>query len=223
MLKGMHRRTFMKGTAWVLNATILSSITGCFRHFTQDLYSDVPSYVYDTETETVDQLYITGDKKNFVILGEKYHYIVPVDPELGKAITSDLHPRMQAEFEPIYVDDNQQINGTLLLRISDIDKLDHSQVSEAKALGFYLRSSENTMVSYFSFTGHRYNTTIDLTAQRPTKLNKTYTLEVHVHHQKNKVVQVLMTPITVAADGVSMIISIPLIPFVFAAAAPFRK
>lgn len=217
MEKGMQRRTLVKGTALALSTVIASSISGCL---TKELYSDSPSY--DAYTETISQIYITADEKNFVILGKKHHYIVSVAPELAKAMKSGLHARMQAEFLPIYIDENQGLQGILFLRIPEMDTLEERQLSEAEALGFRLTWPANTMTHRYEITGTRYASTKDLMAEQATTLNTTYTLQVYAIRRKNKVTRVLMTPITATTDGVLMILAIPLIPIVLLSTAPFK-
>ncbi|MFJ7141702.1 hypothetical protein [Pseudomonas protegens] len=217
MQKGTPRRALLKGTVMALGAAVAGSLGGCL---TSRLYeSRASNEVY---TETVSQFYITADAKSFVILGKKYHYFVIVDPELLQAIKSGLHGKMQAEFSQILVNAWQNLEGELVLRIPGLDQLDAHQIDEAKALGFVAARSQNALLHRYAIRGSRFESKRDISAYPANALNSTYTLNFSAYREKSKVGQVLLTPVTLTADGVLTILALPLLPVAFMAAQPFR-
>ncbi|WP_445495194.1 hypothetical protein [Pseudomonas sp. 8(2025)] len=217
MQKGTPRRALLKGTVMALGAAVAGSLGGCL---TSRLYeSRASNEVY---TETVSQFYITADAKSFVIFGKQYHYFVMVDPELLKAIKSDLHGKMQAEFSQILVNAWQNLEGELVLRIPGLDQLDAQQIDAAQALGFVVARSQNALLHRYAIRGSRFESKRDISAYPANALNSTYTLYFSAYREKSKVGQVLLTPVTLTADGVLTILALPLLPVAFMAAQPFR-
>ncbi len=217
MQKGRPRRALLKGTVMALGAAVAGSLGGCL---TSKLYeSRASNEVY---TETVSQFYLTADAKSFVILGKKYHYFVMVDPELLKAIKSDLHGKMQAEFSQILVNAWQNLEGELVLRIPGLDQLDAQQIDAAQALGFVVARSQNALLHRYAIRGSRFESKRDISAYPANALNSTYTLNFSAYREKSKVGQVLLTPVTLTADGVLTILALPLLPLAFMGAQPFR-
>ncbi|ROL63508.1 hypothetical protein BLX41_29115 [Pseudomonas protegens] len=217
MQKGTPRRALLKGTAMALGAAVAGSLGGCL---TSRLYEGRASN--EVYTETVSQFYITADAKSFVILGKKYHYFVIVDPKLLQAIKSGLHGNMQAEFSQILVNAWQNLEGELTLRIPGLDQLDAQQIDEAKALGFVAARSQNALLHRYAIRGSRFESKRDISAYPANALNSTYTLNFSAYREKSKVGQVLLTPVTLTADGVLTILALPLLPVAFMAAQPFR-
>ncbi len=217
MQKGTPRRALLKGTVMALGAAVAGSLGGCL---TSRLYeSRASNEVY---TETVSQFYITADAKSFVILGKQYHYFVMVDPELLKAIKSDLHGKMQAEFSQILVNAWQNLEGELVLRIPGLDQLDAQQIDAAQTLGFVVARSQNALLHRYAIRGSRFESKRDISAYPANALNSTYTLNFSAYREKSKVGQVLLTPVTLTADGVLTILALPLLPLAFMGAQPFR-
>ncbi|WP_236204099.1 hypothetical protein [Pseudomonas protegens] len=217
MQKGTPRRALLKGTVMALGAAVAGSLGGCL---TSRLYeSRASNEVY---TETVSQFYITADAKSFVILGKQYHYFVMVDPELLKAIKSDLHGKMQAEFSQILVNAWQNLEGELVLRIPGLDQLDAQQIDAAQALGFVVARSQNALLHRYAIRGSRFESKRDISAYPANALNSTYILNFSAYREKSKVGQVLLTPVTLTADGVLTILALPLLPLAFMGAQPFR-
>ncbi|NMZ30314.1 hypothetical protein HBO40_21965 [Pseudomonas protegens] len=217
MQKRTPRRALLKGTVMALGAAVAGSLGGCL---TSRLYeSRASNEVY---TETVSQFYITADAKSFVILGKQYHYFVMVDPELLKAIKSDLHGKMQAEFSQILVNAWQNLEGELVLRIPGLDQLDAQQIDAAQALGFVVARSQNALLHRYAIRGSRFESKRDISAYPANALNSTYTLNFSAYREKSKIGQVLLTPVTLTADGVLTILALPLLPLAFMGAQPFR-
>ncbi|SDQ63676.1 hypothetical protein SAMN05216487_2991 [Pseudomonas sp. UC 17F4] len=200
-----------------VSALAIASISGCL---TSKLYE--PRASDEVYTEQVGQLYVTADQKSFVVLGKKYHYFILVEPALLQAIRSGLHARMQAEFLPVHVSMYETLDGEFELRIPGLAQLQAHEFNEAKALGFVVSTQQDALVRRYKIQGSRFEARKDISALEGNTLNSTYTLQVSAYREKSKVTQVLLTPVTVTADGVLMILAVPLLPVAFMAAQPFR-
>ncbi|MBI2732080.1 MAG: hypothetical protein HYX44_01830 [Aquabacterium sp.] len=79
--------------AWSLLQVTLAG-TGC---------SSTPKLTRQTYTEKVSTVMITQDKKQFVILGERYHYIFAAPEDLVALLGSPLKAKAAARFQPFLV------------------------------------------------------------------------------------------------------------------------
>ncbi|WP_095163026.1 hypothetical protein [Pseudomonas sp. Irchel 3F5] len=200
-----------------LSALAIASISGCL---TSKLYE--PRASDEVYTEQVSQLYVTADQKSFVVLGKKYHYFILVEPKLLQAIRSGLHAKMQAKFLPVHVSMYETLDGEFELKIPGLEQLQAHEVNEAKTLGFVTSAQEDALLHRYKIKGSRFKSSKDISALEGSALNSSYTLQVSAYREKSKVTQVLLTPVTVTADGVLMILAAPLLPVAFMAAQPFR-
>jgi len=217
MQKTSPRPRLLRATLLAVSALTLASISGCL---TSELYE--PRASDEVYTEQVGQLYVTADQKSFVVLGKKYHYFILVEPELLQAIRSGLHAKMQAEFLPVHVSMYETLDGEFELKIPGLGQLAAGEVNEAKALGFVASAQQDALLHRYKIQGSRFKSSKDISALQGSTLNNTYPLQVSAYRKKSKVTQVLLTPVTVTADGVLMILAAPLLPVAFMAAQPFR-
>lgn len=164
-----------------------------------------PSY-----EESVESYFITEDGEKLAILGEKYHYIVPITSELKKILLSKSQ-FINPLFHSFKVDKNNNITGkyqTLnpinqnknnipLLKKADLAKKDHHK----KILKYSDTDS--------SIVGKRY------IAKKINKSNykfkKPYYITVEEEPSKLvKTGKMLVSPITVTADGTMLLVGIVL-------------
>ncbi|MCP6691149.1 hypothetical protein [Pseudomonas donghuensis] len=217
MQKTSPRPRLLRATLLALAALSSASISGCL---TSALYK--PRASDEVYTEQVGQLYVTADQKSLVVLGKKYHYVILVEPELLQAIRSGLHAKMQAEFLPVHVGMFKTLDGEFVLKIPGLGQLDPHELNEAQALGFVASAQQDALLHRYRIRGSRFESAKDITGFQGNTLNSTYTLQVSAYREKSKVTQVLLTPVTVTADGVLMILAAPLLPVAFMVAQPFR-
>ncbi|WP_156811389.1 hypothetical protein [Cupriavidus sp. USMAHM13] len=203
----MDRRAFL--VAGGLAPLVLG---GCV---TSSLYQEIERPEYESYRETISQILVSRDGKAIVILGDKYHYIFDADSDLLAAISSDLHPRLKARFGRFDVDTEGKIRGSLYLGLDDA--VSDEARSQAAALGFKAggQGDKPSLTRAYHLSGTRYSAAKFELPGEAKQLNQAY--EVHVSAAKSigaKKALVLLTPVTVAADGVLSLLSIPLIPVV---------
>jgi hypothetical protein len=178
----MERKQFLKAA---LSSLTLLSVTGCF---TPMLYKTRP---YD---ETALSFLVTEDGSRLVVLGEKYHYILDdISTSLKQILQSPLNLRaaVVVDLTDFYVKDNV-VTGNYTLWLSD--QASDEQRKSAIDAGFVtpdLRMSGRLKGVRYSGEG------FPPTAQ--TQFARKYV--VSVREQPSTVAKILLTPVTVAADG----------------------
>ena len=147
--------------------------------------------------------------KQLVVIGDQYHYVFDAPPALVKATTGDLHEFVFAAIPPLNLDDDEKISGSCYLVLKADSPT--QAISDAKAIGF----KENGWRGQVSYEAHlkggRYKAVDKLEMNQQVTLNKTYKIEVYLPGPPTQsYARLALTPITVAADGVLLIGSIPL-------------
>lgn len=159
--------------------------------------------------DVVSSVLFTEDMKKIVIIGKDYHYIFDAPEALVRSLRSSLHARMHASFYPFDVHTDQHITGKLSLLIDE--GLSAEEVEQAMGLGFKPRKNGGYF-QYIELSGTRYDSG-GIQATAPSqRLNKTYTITVRVDHTASDyAARAVLTPVTVAADGVLMVVGFSLI------------
>ncbi|MBD3618633.1 MAG: hypothetical protein HUJ28_04105 [Chromatiales bacterium] len=162
--------------------------------------------------EEVSSVLFTEDMKKIVVIGRGYHYIFDAPEALVHSLRSNLHAKMHARFYPFDVHADQRITGKLSLLI-DVE-LSAEEVEQAMSLGFKPRV-ESGYVLHMELSGIRYDSG-GIQATAPSqRLNKTYTVSVSVDHTAmGYAKRAALTPVTVAADGVLMVVGFVLLSFI---------
>jgi len=197
----MNRRLFIFSSA----AVLLGSTTGCV--VTPALYNSINSPGYRNYTETVNQILFSADGKHLVFIGPKYHYIFDAPNHLMALLNSPLHKKMTATVSGFDIGLDERVTGTINL---DANNLDLGEEKQAWALGF-----PGTTNGHFhgglSLQGIRYSAQGFNMPVRATQLNQSYTVKVReqVPATGARKALVLLTPLTVAMDGVIMLFLTP--------------
>ncbi|EHP41852.1 hypothetical protein OR16_18716 [Cupriavidus basilensis OR16] len=201
----MHRRSFLAaGTLATL------ALGGCA---TAALYDEIEKKEYGDYKEIISEILISQDGKSIVILGDKYHYIFDANADLLKAISSDIHPRLKARFRRFEVNREGNIAGNLDLMLDGAATEDERK--QAGELGFKAASrNENPSLSRaYRLAGKRYSAAKFAMPGQAKQLNQAYAIDVREEKPIGaKAALAVFTPVTVAADGVMYLLSIPLLP-----------
>lgn len=169
--------------------------------------------------ETFESFYLTADQKQIAIVGKRYHYVFNAPAEVLNALTSDLHPIMDAAFLGFSVAVDQTITGTYKIYIDTrYRELNAAQTEKLKQLGFLYNGGWSLTGS---LQGIRYEPTSNFALDgNSTHLNKTHSVLIEeLPTQGEKTRRKLLSPIAKVADGVVTIASIPLIPIFILVAA----
>lgn len=167
----------------------------------------------ETYTESVDSVLVSADGKTLAILGKEYHYLFEAPETLKLLLQSDLRDVVQASFHTFSVDASQRISGTYFLNLGK--NVTPEQKEKALAAGF--KASPSGALGYNgSLSGTRYAANGVQATAASQKLRKTYTISISAEKSAGAKAattagKLLLTPITLAADGVLIIAAIPLL------------
>ncbi|MGO4282430.1 hypothetical protein SAMN05216321_12040 [Cupriavidus sp. OV038] len=199
----MQRRHFLAALAVSTVAT-----SGCV---TRKLFKEIDKPRFRDYQETASQILISQDKKSLVVLGKRYHYVMAAPKGLVEVIQSALHPRVRAVFSTFTVDLDGNVMGRLTLKAADAFTAE--EVALAVALGFPKNcGTERCGAAQYTIKGKRYAAGDTKYPDPATPLNQSYTIPVREElgaGARNALV--LLTPVAVAADGVLVLVAIPLV------------
>jgi len=187
--------------AWSLLQATLAG-TGC---------SSTPKVIRQTYTEKVSTVMITQDKKQFVILGERYHYIFTAPEDLVALLGSPLKAKASARFQPFLVTVDGVTTGDFHLTLPA--GLSEAEAEQAKAMDFQ-RQPDGSWWHDGTLEGKRYIQGHTLRTGR-IHANLSHTYEVSVEAEETageKAAQDLASPIASTADGMLMIYFAVLVP-----------
>ena len=182
----MERKAFVKGA---VSSLTLLSVAGCF---TPMLYKP---RTYD---EIALAFLVTEDGSRVVVLGQKYHYIFDeISPSLKQILLSPLELRtvVVASLADLSVSSDNVVTGDYSLHLSS--QASDEQRNSAIAAGF--ATPDVTLSGHLK--GVRYSAegfTFPSTAQ-PQEFAHRY--GATIREERSKAAKILLTPVTVAADG----------------------
>lgn len=176
----------------------------------------------ETYTETVDSVLVSADGKTLAVLGKDYHYLFDAPPAIKLLLQSDLRDVVDASFHAFSVDASQRIGGGYTLRLGK--SASPEQQDKALAAGFKAQPSSGTLTYNGSLSGTRYAANGIQATATSQKLRKTYTINISAEKSAGAKAastagKVLLTPITLAADGVLILVAVPLLLIVAIGAA----
>lgn len=175
----------------------------------------------ETYTENVDSVLLSADGKTLAVIGKEHHYLFDAPEPLRLLLQSELRDVVQANFRTFMVDAQQRISGTYFLQLGK--DATQEQKDEALAAGF--KASPSGVLSYNgSLSGTRYAANGIQATTASQKLRKTYTITISAEKSAGSKAastagKLLLTPITLAADGVLILVAVPLLLIVAIGAA----
>ena len=227
----MNRRQFCLATA----ALTTVGISGCA---TRRVWDDVADTKYHTYYDQINAFYISQDQNQFVILSDRFHYIFK---------TVDVIPLLKSNLRSRYIVDIQNmrmpepsaanelpINGNLFFALP-VSKLNPSELSQARALGFNVASESQKqkavevaklrdidvdgtgefLVKVVTIYGHRYAPKAGVSYGNSEHFYRQYNVPVVQERTSVNAAKALgatiVTPITLAADGVLLLLGLPLL------------
>lgn len=182
----MERKEFLKGA---LSSLTLVSVTGCF---TPMLYK---ARTYD---ETALAFLVTADGSRVVVLGQKYHYIFDeISPSLKQILLSPLELRavVVAYLANFSVSSDNVVTGDYALYLSSqaSDEQRESAIDAGFATPDVTLSGHLKGVRY-SAEGFKFPSTA-----QPQEFAHRY--GANIGEERSRAAKILLTPVTVAADG----------------------
>ena len=189
----------MKRSLHLLIITFLCILaSGCL---TSELYK----LKKESFNEELRGFLITQDQKQVILIGQRYHYIFPMDNDLKNILAWPNRSKLRATRLSFVISKNNVINGTYLLKnenaLSDDDKsLLLANDFKVRSNGDYYfvgRLSQGTVYEPGKFQLPEVQS-----FKRPYYLNITYDYAT----SGQTLTKVLVTPLAVAADGIDTVI-----------------
>ncbi len=190
--------------AFLIWAALLSlGMTGCVTHELREKIRNDASY-----TEEVTSVLISEDGKKLVFIGDGYHYVFDAPVGLSQSLHSSFRKSLFAKFKEFRVDKNDHIIGNITISLDESASQEDKE--EAIAVGYEKRSVSPALE--LSLQGKRYKSGGVATDRAEYKLNYTYKVTVLEERSTlEKAALTAATPIAVLADGVLVIVGVPLI------------
>lgn len=149
--------------------------------------------------ESLRGFYFSSDEKTLAVIGEKYHYLFPLDASIKQVLNWDERAKVKANFSQFILLRNSKVAGTYTIRVNKND-IDEPNQTSLKAIGF---ADENAdLVLNGKMEGTYYSSNNVVKAQSFSHYHEiTLAQETRVPLP----VKIALTPITVAADGVLLL------------------
>jgi hypothetical protein len=176
-------------------------LTGCLttKLFEQERYS-----------EDISSVLISQDGKKLVVIGRQHHYVFEAPQGILQTLRSPFHKSVAASFGRFGVAADGRTTGQYGLFVGK-DAPNQDQ-ADALAAGYKPDKDDGFLSLRGKLKGIRYNAgNVDIPSVAQ-KLNRTYRVDITVDPSAvSTAAKVLLTPITVAADGVLILAGIPLL------------
>ena len=156
-------------------------------------------------SERVKGFLITQSGDKMVVVGDKYHYIFPVNDRLKKILVSKKRKLIKPRFTGFKVDKNNKITGKFHLHFQARFE-DNSEWLEE--LGFSIRRvTRNSNTSYIyrgELEGRRYQGSNKIKIKN--NFRRSYRLSItEPEDSADTVKKILATPVTLTVDGLLVI------------------
>lgn len=168
--------------------------------------------VLKTYHETLSSLLLSQDRQHLVVIGEHHHYIFDTSQALVAALESPLHVRMEGELGRFTVSADGRTEGDYALLLpADLDEAERTQ---AATLGFQADPAHPGALRLAGHVaGQRYLQGTVKANRIRTTLNHPYTVEIQAEQPRGEqVANALVTPISTAANGVTLLYYVVLAP-----------
>ncbi|MBN3787795.1 5-formyltetrahydrofolate cyclo-ligase [Burkholderia sp. Ac-20353] len=162
--------------------------------------------------ETLSAFLITADGKKLVVLGQKYHYIFDMPPELGAVLKGPYRPKLRTAFID-FVAQGDKIGGRYRISLDRANVPPESDDIRALALADGFKDEGYRLTDEGSISGTRYLPNNVTAASVPQAFNQAY--EVTVTEKPTAVgegAKLALSPITMAADGALGLLGFALFP-----------
>jgi hypothetical protein len=168
---------------------------------------------HENYVEKVGSVLISADGKTLAIIGKEYHYLFDAPQAIKAALDPDLREVVNASFQTFSVDLAQHITGGYTLNITQ--NATTAQKEKAIAAGFTPLPAGNLKFTG-TLSGTRYAANGIQAENTAQKLRQDYTINVSAEKSAGakaatQAGKLLVTPITLAADGVLILLAVPLL------------
>ena len=191
--------------AFLIWSALLSlGMTGCA--FTPKLIEKISNDA--SYTEKITSVLMTEDGTKLVFIGDDYHYIFDAPVGLLYSLSSSFRKSLFASFKEFRVDRNDRITGNVTISLDE----SASQEDRDAAIESGFNQRPASPVLEFLLQGKRYNSGGVATGRVGYKLNYNYKVGVlEERGSLEKAALTALTPVAVLADGVIVIMAVPVI------------
>jgi hypothetical protein len=163
--------------------------------------------------EKVGSVLISADGKTLAVIGKEHHYLFDAPEAIKAVIAPDLRDVVNVHFQTFSVDSAQRITGGYTLNIGKTASAE--QKEKAIAAGFKPLPTGNLNFTG-KLSGTRYSANGIQAENATQKLRKEYTINVSAEKSAgakaiSQAGKLLATPVTLAADGVLILVAVPLL------------
>ena len=156
-------------------------------------------------SERVKGFLITESGDKMVVIGDKYHYVFPVNTELKNIMKSKNRKLIKPRFTNFKVDKNNKITGKFHLHFYATFEDDSEWLEE---LGFSIRrvtNQGNTSYVYRgTLNGKRYNANKKINTRE--SFRRSYRLSIaEPEGGADTIKKILATPVTLTVDGLLLV------------------
>jgi len=157
--------------------------------------------------------FLINQQYGFVVfLTQKYHYVFSDNSNLMKSILSWQDRRVlyiDADASELHVNKNNQVRGDIMIRSFNENLM---PFREAQLFKYGFRKDKNGWFLKLKIFGTRYKANPNVQGILP-QLDLSYKIKVYTDLNKGEVLKdVLLTPLTITADGIITIGKILLLP-----------
>lgn len=165
--------------------------------------------------EQVSSLLISQDGKRIIIMTKQYHYIFDAPSTVVASVKSDYRAAITASFSDFDVNADREISGRVSLYIA---KPNQETLQAAIKDGY--TKTEYGLIFDSRLKGLRYPAG-DVFPAQSYQLNKSYVISVTAEKSKaQKARNLLISPVTIAVDGVILLFGIPVVLLMLATSDP---
>ncbi len=158
--------------------------------------------------ETFSSVLLSADGKTLAVIGEKYHYLFSAPQELKAVLREEFGQFVQPAFIGFNINTNQEITGYLRLTIAP-DTPTEARAA-AQAAGFKIQG-KGTVATELKLEGKRYASGGIKATDSRQQLRKPYQLQIGEPKGPGiKMAALALTPITIAIDGILILVVLPL-------------
>ena len=165
-----------------------------------------------TRSENLKSFLITQDAQTLIIAGEEHHFIFPLGQPLKTLLTWQGRAKLTPSFQNFEVDKGQTISGYYTLQ-AQITQLDTTEQAFLRQQGFKPNAAGDQLAYSADIKGTRYLAG-SVKVPQTAYFRQPYRIDVTEPEGAGEAIgKLALTPVTLAVDGVSMVLGgVVLIP-----------
>ena len=172
-------------------------------------------YEHNRYTENVSSILISQDKKKVAVIGKDYHYLFNTPDVVVRTLGSSFYKEVDGGFEGFYVKSTGKVHGNYTLTVNA--RATELEKNEARAAGYEDRDN-GTLQYRGTLVGDRYSSGGVEATLASQRLNNTYNIRVEAEQTTGEIIgKTVVSPITLAADGLLVVAAVPLFTFIVVA------